>query len=470
MRHLIPLAGLLAISPAPAVAQSPTSELDVTRFGVVLEHPDTRRVTVHKDVAYMTTPAGPQNLDIFLPPGLKAGEKRPAVIFFNAIGDAPGRGKVRRWQIYQSWPRLIAAHGMVGISMDADPDRVQESLRGVFRFLEQSGASHGVDATRLGVYAASANVTGATAYLLGDSAAHGIRAAALFYGRPPAERLRTDLPVLFIVPEGDAPGLGPALPALFQRIIEAKAPWRITYGSHLPHAFDGVEDTDDSRHVMQEAIGFWKNYLEPLPARTEALSQARAVVGSTYWNDPPRSVAMLQSWVESHPDDTDAWVQLGRMRSGARQFAGADSAYQTALRKGANPADITARMGQLRSAEQRWDEAVEYLTRASTMSGDNSFTLSQLGLAQMYRHKYPEALEAYQRSLAAGLPPFAQVNAYYNMACAHARLGHADQAFENLGKAIDAGFTNKQLMQTDEDLASIRPDPRFATMLGRMPS
>ena len=92
MRHLIPLAGLLAISAASAAAQSPTSELDVTRFGVVLEHPDTRRVTVHQDVAYMTTPAGPQNLDIFLPPGLKAGEKRPAVIFFNAIGDAPGRG------------------------------------------------------------------------------------------------------------------------------------------------------------------------------------------------------------------------------------------------------------------------------------------------------------------------------------------------------------------------------------------
>jgi len=61
------------------------------------------------------------------------------------------------------------------------------------------------------------------------------------------------------------------------------------------------------------------------------------------------------------------------------------------------------------------------------------------------------------------------VNAYYNMACAHARLGHADQAFENLGKAIDAGFTNKQLMQQDEDLASIRSDARFGTLLGRIP-
>ena len=67
------------------------------------------------------------------------------------------------------------------------------------------------------------------------------------------------------------------------------------------------------------------------------------------------------------------------------------------------------------------------------------------------------------------MPPFAQVNAYYNMACAHARLGHPDQAFENLGKAIDAGFTNKQLMQQDDDLASIRSDARFSTLLGRIP-
>jgi tetratricopeptide (TPR) repeat protein len=354
--------------------------------------------------------------------------------------------------------------------MDADPDRIQESLRGVFRFLEQSGASHGVDASRLGVYAASANVTGTSVYLFGDSAARGIRAAALFYGRPPTQPLRTDLPVLFIVPEGDAPGLGPTLPALFQRVIETKAPWRLLYGSRLPHAFDGVEDSDDSRHVMQEAIAFWKSYLEPLPARSEPLSQARAVVGSTYWNDPVRSAEMLQSWVASHPDDTEAWVQLGRMRTGARQYAGADSAYQTALRKGANASDITARMGQLRSAEQRWDEAAEYLTRAISMDGENSFTLSQLGLVEMYRHRYAEALNAYQRSLAAGLPPFAQVTAYYNMACAHARLGEKDKAFENLDKAIQAGFNNRQLLTTDDDLASIRSDERFATMLARVGS
>jgi tetratricopeptide (TPR) repeat protein len=274
--------------------------------------------------------------------------------------------------------------------------------------------------------------------------------------------------VLFIVPEGDAPGLGATLTALWQRIIETKAPWRLTYGSRLPHAFDGVEDTDDSRRVMLETIAFWKSHLEPLPARSEPLSQARAVVASTYWNDPPRSAEMLQSWVAANPRDTDAWVQLGRMRAGARQFGRADSAYQTALKLGASEADIATRMGQLRSAEQRWDEAATYLNRAIELGSTGSFTWSQLGLVEMYRHRYAEALTAYQRALAGGLPGFAQVNAYYNMACAHARLGQKDLAFEKLGKAIDAGFTNRQLMTEDSDLESIRADSRFGALLERI--
>jgi tetratricopeptide (TPR) repeat protein len=176
----------------------------------------------------------------------------------------------------------------------------------------------------------------------------------------------------------------------------------------------------------------------------------------------------LQSWVASNPDDVEGWLQLGRMRAASREFAAADSAYQTALRKGATERDVTGRIGQLRAAELRWDEAAEQYRKAISLGNDGPFTWSQLGLAEVQRGKYNEGIAAYERAISAGLPPFAQVNAYYNMACAHARLGHADQAFENLGKAIDAGFTNKRLMQEDEDLASIRSDARFAALLGRI--
>jgi len=54
------------------------------------------------------------------------------------------------------------------------------------------------------------------------------------------------------------------------------------------------------------------------------------------------------------------------------------------------------------------------------------------------------------------------------MACAHARLGQKDKAFENLDKAIQAGFNNRQLLTTDDDLASLRDDARYTQLLGRI--
>jgi hypothetical protein len=41
--------------------------------------------------------------------------------------------------IYQSWPRLVAAHG-IGYPMDTDPDRIEISARRL-SLLERSGAS-----------------------------------------------------------------------------------------------------------------------------------------------------------------------------------------------------------------------------------------------------------------------------------------------------------------------------------------
>src|SRR5262249_1565916 len=156
---------------------SQRSQLDATSWGVVYDTPATKRVKVRNEVPYL----GALAIDIYSPPDLKAGEKRPAVVFINAIGDREDN-KVKRWAIYQSWPRLVAADGMIGVSMDADGARVQESLRGVFDFLTKQGAQYGVDGARLGLYAASANVRGTYEYLIGDNAAPGIRAAALYYG------------------------------------------------------------------------------------------------------------------------------------------------------------------------------------------------------------------------------------------------------------------------------------------------
>src|SRR6185295_4249377 len=150
------------------------------------------------------------------------------------IGDTPGQQKVKDWGIYSTWPCLIAANGMIGVSMETDPDRILACLVRVFDFLATEGAKYGVDGTRISCYAASANVTAASDYLLGDSAHVGIRAAVLYYGGPPQREPKPGLPVLFVVAESDAPRLGEALTALWQRVVAAKAPWDLVYASGLP--------------------------------------------------------------------------------------------------------------------------------------------------------------------------------------------------------------------------------------------
>jgi mannose-6-phosphate isomerase-like protein (cupin superfamily) len=50
---------------------------------------------------------------------------------------------------------------------------------------------------------------------------------------------------------------------------------------------------------------------------------------------------------------------------------------------------------------------------------------------------------------------------HFNAGCFAARAGRADEAIEHLGRAVEINEGVKELMATDEDLDSIREDPRF---------
>jgi pentatricopeptide repeat protein len=70
-----------------------------------------------------------------------------------------------------------------------------------------------------------------------------------------------------------------------------------------------------------------------------------------------------------------------------------------------------------------------------------------------------------------GIPPGANTRGvtYYNMACGYSRLKQIDKAFEMLSKAVDEGFADRPTLETDEDLAPLRTDSRFAAILARVP-
>lgn len=59
------------------------------------------------------------------------------------------------------------------------------------------------------------------------------------------------------------------------------------------------------------------------------------------------------------------------------------------------------------------------------------------------------------------------VAAAYNVACGFSLSGDRERAFEWLHRAVDQGFQNWDLLETDTDLDPLRDDPRFAELLER---
>jgi hypothetical protein len=56
--------------------------------------------------------------------------------------------------------------------------------------------------------------------------------------------------------------------------------------------------------------------------------------------------------------------------------------------------------------------------------------------------------------------------ARFNAGCFAARAGRSDEAIEHLRRAVELNPRVRELMATDEDLDSVRDDPRFAELIG----
>jgi hypothetical protein len=107
----------------------------------------------------------------------------------------------------------------------------------------------------------------------------------------------------------------------------------------------------------------------------------------------------------------------------------------------------------------RFADAVPVLERITQAKPEDSQAWFLLGLALHGSGQLERALEVHSK---AATYPERRAVALYNLACAHALLGHVDEAFEALTDARAAGFTNVTQLTIDQDLASLRGDPRWA--------
>jgi hypothetical protein len=257
---------------------------EMTKKPVLYELPGMERVAVRRDVEYGAGDAGPLTLDVYAPPDVPSGERRPAVVFVLGYVDRGAEGmlgcKFKEMESFLSWARLVAASGMVAVLYTNGTDPAADA-RSVLRHVRENAASLGVDESRIGLWACSGHVPTALSVLIEEP--HGsLGCAALCYGytldldgstvvaeaartwrfaNPAAGKTVEDLPAttaLFLARAGQdqTPHLNAALDRFLAHVVARNL--SVSFVNHAtgPHAFDILDDGEATREVIRQVLGF----------------------------------------------------------------------------------------------------------------------------------------------------------------------------------------------------------------------
>ncbi|HEU4389125.1 MAG TPA: tetratricopeptide repeat protein [Blastocatellia bacterium] len=114
--------------------------------------------------------------------------------------------------------------------------------------------------------------------------------------------------------------------------------------------------------------------------------------------------------------------------------------------------------GDSQYSKSRWAPAVRQYESFLRSQPNNGRAWFNLGYALHYSREHTKAIDAFHRAIEHG---YRQPTSMYNIACANAMMGNKDAAFEWLDKSVNAGFDVGGYIENDEDLDSLRSDPRF---------
>jgi acetyl esterase/lipase len=150
-------AALGALAVRAGRAQSQPSFEEIIRMPVVYTVPGTADVQVREGLVYKTVDGSPLHFDLYAP-AARSGASPGVILIHGRPGLALG---ARRWQIFRSYGRMLAATGMIGIAFDhrlLGLDRYSDSALDVadlVRHVRAEAGTFGIDQMRLALWAFS---------------------------------------------------------------------------------------------------------------------------------------------------------------------------------------------------------------------------------------------------------------------------------------------------------------------------
>ena len=168
----------------------------------------------------------------------------------------------------------------------------------------------------------------------------------------------------------DNPRLNAGIAETWKSAIAADAPWAMVNAPGSQHAFDALDETDESRRIVRETLDFYRDLFTP-PAAPGPPSLARKAL--SHWfggREYPQAAQVYAEWVKGHPDDAVAWMRLG-VSQAASGDASAPASLEKAVKLGADSPTDLYNVACGYSLLGRKDEALDWLDRAVAAGFDD---------------------------------------------------------------------------------------------------
>ncbi|HYE74974.1 MAG TPA: alpha/beta hydrolase [Blastocatellia bacterium] len=293
--HLVLIFALVASMPTQMVgafngqAQRKTFE-EIVAMPVVYRVPGMDKVKIEKNLKYTSVNNPHLLMDVYTPPNLAKGERRPAVLFIH--GGAGAESRPKDWGIYISWGKLIAASGLVGVTFThrlGYPKPLlgesESDVRAAIDYVRANADSLNVDKDRICLAAYSAG--GPMLSMAMREKPDYVRCLVAFYAfldvqqsdlhqqHEKAEMVKAFSPItyldkdankiapMFIARAGldEIPTMNDSIDRFISKAIASNANLTIANHPHGVHGFDNQNDDERSREIIRSAIGFMKEHL-----------------------------------------------------------------------------------------------------------------------------------------------------------------------------------------------------------------